>query len=117
MRPVKRHFAKKRACRAGHTHDSIAEATRCDLLHDKQAKGEIVGLKIAPRFHFNINGRDVKMRNGQVARYTADFTYIKGNRQICEDVKAKNGFVERDVPLRLAIFGALFPDIILRIVK
>ena len=112
-----RHFAKKRACAAGHSHDSIAEAVRCDLLHDKQARGEIVGLKVAPRFHFHVNGRDVKMRNGQVARYTADFTYVEGGRQVVEDVKARNGFVERDVPLRLAIFGALYPDIELRIVK
>jgi Protein of unknown function (DUF1064) len=111
------HVARKTVCNAGHTHDSKAEAARCNDLHLLQRAGKIIGLKVAPRFHFNIAGKDVKMANGQVARYTGDFTYIEGNRQVVEDVKPRGGLVERDVPLRLAIFRALYPDIELRIVK
>ena len=114
---MNRHFARKTPCNHGHTHDSKAEAVRCNLLHLKQRAGEIIGLKVSPRFYFNVNGREVKMRNGQVARYTGDFTYIENGKQIVEDVKAKNGFVERDVPLRMAIFQACYPDIVLRVVK
>ena len=114
---MKRHFARKTVCNAGHTHYSKAEAKRCDDLHLLQSAGKIVGLKVSPRFYFSIDGREIKMGNGQVARYTGDFTYIEGNRQVVEDVKAKNGFVERDVPLRMAIFRACYPDIELRIVR
>jgi len=114
---VKRHFAHKTPCQHGHTHASAKEAKRCNDLHILQTKGEIVGLKVEPRFTFFIDGREIKMGNGQSLRYTGDFTYIEGNRQIVEDVKAKNGFVERDVPLRLALMRAHYPDIVLRVVK
>lgn len=111
------HFARKTQCGAGHTHDSKAEAKRCDDLHLLQRAGEIIGLKVAPRFYFSINGREVKMKNGHVARYTGDFTYIEGNRQVCEDVKPSGGLIERDFPLRIAIARALYPDIDFRVVK
>lgn len=114
---MRQHFARKTVCEHGHKHNSGAEAKRCAVLHRMQAEGKIIGLKVEPRFHFAIEGREVKMGNGQVARYTGDFTYIEGNKQVVEDVKAKNGFVERDVPLRLAFFRHLYPDIELRIVK
>lgn len=114
---MKRHFARKTACQNGHAHASAKEARRCDVLHVRQTAGEIVGLRVEPRFHFSVNGREVKMGNGQVARYTGDFTYIEAGKQIVEDVKASNGFVERDVPLRLALMRACYPDIVLRVVK
>lgn len=111
------HVARKTCCNAGHVHDSKAEAKRCDDLHLLQRGGQILALKIAPRFYFAVNGIDVKMGNGQVARYTADFTYIEGNRQVVEDVKPKGGLVERDFPLRFALAKASFPDIEFRVVK
>lgn len=111
------HVARKTCCAAGHVHDSKAEAKRCDDLCILERAGQILALKIAPRFYFAVDGRDVKMGNGQVARYTADFTYIEGNRQVVEDVKPKNGLVERDFPLRFALAKASFPDIDFRVVK
>lgn len=113
---MKRFFARKTACNNGHTHASAAEAKRCNDLHVKQAAGLIVGLRWEPRFTFAINGREVKMRNGQVMRYTGDFTYIEGNRQVVEEVKAKNGFMTRDVPVKLALMAAIYPDIEVRVV-
>lgn len=111
------HVAKKSDCAAGHTHDSKAEAKRCDELHLLLRAGEIAGLNIAPRFTFAIDGREVKMANGHAARYTADFTYIEGNRQVVEDVKPKGGLIERDFPLRFAMAKALYPSIEFRVVK
>ena len=61
-------------------------------------------------------GQWVKLRNGQIAGYKADFSYLEGNRMITEDVKAKNGFLGRDIPLRHALFRHLNPDIELRVV-
>jgi hypothetical protein len=113
---MKRHFARKTLCMQGHTHNSGQEAKRCDTLHVRQSKGEIIGLEVEPRFTFAINGAPVKMRNGQAARYTADFAYVEKGRKVVEDVKAKNGFVERDVPLRMAIAKHLWPDIDWRLV-
>ena len=113
---MKRHFARKTSCNHGHTHASMTEARRCNELHLLQRAGKISGLQVEPRFTFEIGGKPLVMRNGQPARYTPDFTYIEGGRKICEDVKAKNGFVERDVPLRLALAKHLWPTIEWRLV-
>jgi len=110
-------FARKTHCNNGHTHASAVEARRCNDLHVRQSAGEIISLRTEPRFTFIINGREVKMRNGQVMRYTGDFTYIEGNRQVVEEVKARNGWMSRDVPVKLALMAACYPDIDLRIVK
>lgn len=113
---MKRFFAKKTACNSGHTHASKAEAVRCNNLCLLERAGQIKALRTEPRFYFNINGQDVKMRNGQVLRYTGDFTYIEGNRQIVEEVKARNGFMTRDVPIKLALMAVLYPDVEVRVV-
>ncbi len=89
---------------------------RCALLHQMERDGKIAGLVIQPQFKFCVDGQWVKLRNGQVAGYTADFSYKEGDRLIAEDVKAKNGFLGRDIPLRHALFRHLFPDFDLRIV-
>ena len=111
------HVAKKAVCGAGHKHDSMAEAKRCSDLHLLLRAGKIAGLNVNPRFYFEINGQPIKMANGHVARYTGDFTYIEGNRQVVEDVKPSGGLVERDFPLRFALAKALFPNIEFRVVK
>lgn len=111
------HVARKTECAAGHMHDSKAEAKRCADLHLLLRAGKIAGLNVHPRFAFSIGGKEIKMANGHVARYTADFTYIEGNRQVVEDVKPKNGLVERDFPLRFALAKALYPDIDFRVIK
>lgn len=113
---MKRFFARKTACNNGHTHASAVEAQRCNDLHLLQAAGQIVGLRHEPRFTFAVNGREVKMRNGQVMRYTGDFTYVENNRQVVEEVKAKNGWMTRDVPVKLALMAAFYPDIDVRVV-
>lgn len=113
---MKRHFARKTPCNNGHTHNSGMEAKRCDQLHLLQRGGQITGLTVEPRFTFEINGAPIKMRNGQPARYTADFSYIENGKKVVEDVKARNGFVERDVPLRLALAKHLWPSVDWRLV-
>lgn len=111
-----RFFAKKTPCDHGHTHPSKVEAARCHALHLLQSAGRIVGLRYEPRFYFSINGQDVKMRNGHVLHYTGDFTYVENGRQVVEEVKARNGFMCRDVPVKLALMRACYPDIDVRIV-
>ena len=113
---MKQYFAKKTVCNNGHTHDSKAEAARCDHLHLLQAGREIEGLTIAPVFKFAIDGEWLKMANGRVAQYTPDFTYSERGKLIAEDVKASNGHISRDVPLRFALFRHLFPEWELRVV-
>ena len=112
-----KYFAKKATCNNGHTHDSKREAARCDELHILQRAGQIHGLSVQPQFKYAINGDWLKLRNGQVAGYTADFQYLEGNKLVVEDVKAKNGYMGRDMPLRLALFRHLFPDLELRVTK
>ena len=113
---MSRYFNKKAPCAQGHTHDSKREAARCGELHALQSGGQIIGLKVAPCFHFMVAGEYLKARNGHKIRYTGDFTYIEGNRQIVEDVKAKNLHLSRDVPIKLALMARCYPDIDLRLV-
>lgn len=112
-----RYFARKTKCAMGHTHASKREAERCAELHLLFRKGHIGALVVEPQFWFEINGEVVKHTNGRRVGYKPDFTYLEGNRTVAEDVKASNGFMARDVPLRMALFRHLFPDIELRVVK
>ena len=114
---MRRFFARKTACNNGHTHASAVEAKRCNELHLLQAAGQIKALRFGPRFTFYLNGREIKMRNGQPMRYSGDFGYIEGNRHVVEEVKARNGWMSRDVPIKLALMAAFYPDIDLRVVK
>lgn len=110
---MSKYGAKPKVCAAGHKHPSIREATRCDELHLLQRGHEIMCLQQQPRFEFIINGKPVMMKNGQKARFTADFQYtdVRSQKQVVEDSK---GFVVRDYPLRAALFRHLFPMIELR---
>lgn len=113
---MKRYFARKTVCQQGCTHASKREAGRCDELHVRQTAGEIVGLRVQPVFHFIVDGDYLKARNGHRIRYTADFTYVENRKQVVEDVKASNGFMERDVPIKFALMARCYPDIEVRIV-
>lgn len=114
---MKRHFARKTVCDYGHKHDSAKEAARCHALHLLFRAGKIEALVYGRRFPLHDGGKPIKMRNGQQARYTPDFVYMENGQVVAEDVKASNGFVERDFALRAALFKSNNPDIELRIVK
>ena len=111
---MNKYGAKKTTCGLGHSHDSRREAVRCIELHLLQRNGEISDLKVHPKFKFEVNGDWLKLRNGQIAGYTADFQYIENGKLIVEDIK---GMIVRDFPLRSALFRHLNPDIELRITK
>lgn len=109
-------FAKKADCANGHRHDSRAEAKRCDALHQAQERGEIASLRIHPEFDFIINGLPVKMANGHKMKFTGDFEYMEAAAWTVEDVKARNGFMSRDVPVKLALLRHIYPHITWKIV-
>ena len=114
---MSRYFARKTACAYGHNHASKREATRCAELHLLLRGGAIEGLVYEPQYWFEVNGQPLKLQNGRRAGYKPDFTYLEDGRVIAEDVKASNGFTDRDFPLRSALFRALFPEIELRVLK
>jgi len=114
IRPNK-YRARKASCGAGHTHDSRAEARRCDELRLLAKCGEIEALTFQPVFHFTVDGRQVKHPNGRRACFTPDFQYReRGGKLVCEDVKGvrTEGYVTR-----LAFFRAFYPYIELREIK
>lgn len=111
-----KYFARKTTCIHGHKHASKREAERCVELHILQQTGEIADLTVEPQFWYVINGKPLKHRNGRRAGYKADFGYTEHGHDVVEDVKASNGFMARDVPLRMALFCHLFPTIELRVV-
>lgn len=114
---MSRYFAKRTACQHGHTHASKREAARCADLHLMLRAGQIDGLAVEPQYYFEVNGAPLKLANGRRAGFKPDFTYMEEGQVVAEDVKASNGFVDRDFPLRAALFRACFPDIELRVVK
>jgi len=85
--------------------DSGREAKRWIHLQLLQKAGQIDDLERQVRFNFHINGKPVMMKNGQCARYTADFTYTENGKQIAEDVK---GVVTEAYALRRAFMKAIF---------
>ncbi|WP_313434339.1 DUF1064 domain-containing protein [Novosphingobium sp.] len=105
--------AKKCECRAGHVHDSKAEARRCNELQLMERAGAIIGLEQQPVFRFEVDGRPVMLDNGQQARLKADFSYIENGRKVVEDRK---GVIVRDFPLRWALARTMWPDIEWRVV-
>lgn len=113
----RQYFARKTQCIHGHTHASKREAARCVELHILFQTGQIQALVYEPQYFFEIDGRPLRHANGRRAGYKPDFSYLEGNKVVVEDVKAANGFIERDVPLRMALFRHLNPDIELRVVK
>jgi len=104
--------AKKTACGFGHTHDSGAEAKRCNDLHLLERAGEITHLEVQPQYWFAIDGRQIKHDNGRRVGLKADWRYREPSGQLV--VEDKKGFAARDWPLRKAIFRALYPDTELR---
>jgi len=81
MRPgVTKYRAIKTPCAGGHTHDSKAEAARCDDLRALEDMGHIVDLEFQPVFRVEINGK-------LMCKYIADFAWWKGEARIVEDVK------------------------------
>lgn len=110
---MNKYRAKKTDCDHGHKHASKREAKRCDDLHKLQCDGRIAGLQQQPVFHFEVDGRPIKMGNGHKAQLTADFSYVEKGRKVVEDSK---GFVVRDFPLRWALAKTLWPDIDWRVV-
>lgn len=111
------YFARRTACNHGHTHASKREAARCGELHLLFRAGQINALTVEPVYHFQINGAWLTMANGHKCKYTPDFSYIEGNKLIVEDVKAWNGHMERDVPVKFALMRACYPEIEVRVVK
>lgn len=111
------YFAKKTRCALGHRHDSKREAARCAELQLLFRAGEIDALVYEPVWEVSINGRAVKMANGHTMRFTPDFSYVEKGQVVYEDVKPRNGYMSRDVPVKIALFRHLNPDVELRIVK
>jgi hypothetical protein len=109
-------FAHKTPCQQGHTHASAKEAKRCGELHTLERAGKIAGLQVEPTYTFVIEGKPLTHANGRKATYKPDFTYVENGKLVAEDVKAKNGFASRDVPLRTALFRHLNPSVELRFV-
>ena len=85
---------------------SQAEANRFSQLKLLERAREIKALGVHPSWPLVVN-------NVAIGRYTADFVYFEGGRQIVEDVK---GIVTPEASLRMRVFMALYPTHELRIV-
>ena len=107
-------YGAKKVVIHGHCFASQKEATRYLLLKQRERDGEITDLELQPRFDFVINSAPVKMKNGQTARYTADFAYRENGKRVVEEVK---GYITQDYRLRVAIFKHIYPHVEFREVR
>lgn len=80
MRASSKYKAVKTPCAGGHTHDSKAEAARCDDLRALEEAGHIAELEHQPEFRVEIGGT-------LMCKYRADFAWWVGDARIVEDVK------------------------------
>lgn len=111
-----KYFAKRTACKQGHSHASKREAGRCAELFLLLRSGQISALVIEPQYWFEINGAVVTHSNGRRVGYKPDFGYIENGRHVVEDVKSTPTMTEA-ATLRMTLFRHLFPTIELRLVK
>ena len=111
-----KYHAKPTVCAQGHKHASKREAARCGELHLLERGEVILGLQVEPKYTFVVNGAPVKMRNGHLASYRPDFSYVEKGVKVCEDVKSDATMTEA-FALRAALFRHLYPNIELRVVK
>lgn len=112
---MSRFFAQKTTCALGHRHDSKREAARCAELQSLLRAGQIDALAYEPVYEYVIDGHPVKMANGHTMRFTPDFSYIEKGQVVYEDVKPRNGYMSRDVPVKIALFRHLNPSIEFRV--
>jgi hypothetical protein len=100
----------------GYTFDSQAEAYRYGELVMRVRAGEIVGLKVHPRFElqpaFRRNGRNVR-----AITYTADFSYTEDGRCVVEDVKGGVATQTQLFRVKAKMFWYRYPDIEFRVIE
>ena len=94
--------------------DSKSEYARYKELNLLVSAGIITDLKIHNKFilldkYTNANGQKI-----QAMTYTADFTYMKDEKMIVEDVK---GFITNDFKLKKKIFEFRYPELTIDIIK
>ena len=109
-----KYHARKTGCAHGHTHDSAKEARRCNDLHLLQRAGQISRLEVQPQFWFHVDGVAMRHENGRRIGWRPDFQYFEGDRNVVEDVKGGKATRTEAYTLRLAIFRALYPFIVVR---
>jgi hypothetical protein len=113
---VNKFNARKAHCSAGHEHDSVREAKRCNYLRILERTGEIADLRFQPQYWFDLDGRPLKHDNGRRIGYKADFSYREpGGAHVVEDAKPPIAAARgRDWPIRKALFRHCFPYLELR---
>lgn len=81
--------AKKTPCLYGHTHDSKAEAERCNELHMMQKQGMIQNLEVQKKYKILDSQKYDNMPNERSIVYNADFVYTENGLAVIEDTKGK----------------------------
>lgn len=76
-------------CLYGHTHDSKAEAERCNELHLMQKQGMISDLEIQKKYKILEAQKFQTMPNERSIVYNADFVYTENGITVIEDTKGK----------------------------
>jgi hypothetical protein len=105
MRPKRSKYGAVAQTVDGQRFASGAEAKRYAEMKILEKRGDIAALELHPVYQIVIDGAPVKMRNGHIAKYTADFRYLENGVRVVEEVK---GYVVRDYPLRRALVEHIY---------
>ena len=95
---------RKTPCSAGHMHDSVKEALRCNELRLLERAGRIQRLEQQPEFPITINGE-------LVCVYRADFAYFKNNARVIEDTKSEATRKDKVYRLKKKLVEASYPGV------
>ena len=101
---------RKVRCCHGHTHDSKAEAIRCNELHTMQAAGEISDLRLQVPFELIPFRKYIGTENERKVEYICDFLYLLDGRAIVEDVKSPWTRKDAVYILKRKMFKARYGD-------
>ena len=108
--PRRNKFNAKPVSADGPKFDSQAEYRRWLDLSMLQADGEIIGLKMQPKFELQPAFTSANGQRYRAITYTADFEYMRGGVRVIEDVKGNKATQTRDFVLRWKMLAYLLRD-------
>lgn len=107
---MKNKYKNKKVEYNGIKFDSKKELARYKDLLLLQRAGEISGLILQPKVKFEVNGKPLKQmeKGSRQVTYTADFSYIKDNKRVWEDVKSPATAKAEAFKIKKALFETIY---------
>lgn len=104
-------YRNKKTVVDGIKFDSVKEASRYYELKELQQKGDILNLRLQPRYELQESFTHPEFGKLRAITYVADFEYCKGGKLVVEDVKGMKTDVYK---IKKKLFLKRYPEIIFK---